>query len=44
MQFIYGMGAEAFEKRAAELATKFGEGFKLTDAVKATIRKYEPKY
>ena len=44
MQFIYGMGIEAFEKRAAELAAQFGPGFVLTDDVKATIRKYQPVY
>jgi 3-hydroxyacyl-CoA dehydrogenase/enoyl-CoA hydratase/3-hydroxybutyryl-CoA epimerase len=44
MQFIYGMGVEAFEARAAELAQKFGAGFALTDAVKAAIRKYQPTY
>ena len=44
MQFIYGMGIEAFEARAAELAQKFGDGFALTDAVKAAIRKYQPAY
>jgi len=44
MQFIYGMGVDAFETRAAELATKYGDGFKLTDEVKAAIRKYQPQY
>jgi 3-hydroxyacyl-CoA dehydrogenase / enoyl-CoA hydratase / 3-hydroxybutyryl-CoA epimerase len=44
MQFIYGMGIEAFEKRAAELAAQFGPGFALTDAVKAAIRKHQPQY
>ena len=44
MQFIYGMGIEAFEARAAELAKQFGNGFTLTDEVKAAIRKYQPQY
>ena len=44
MQFIYGMGMEAFEARAAELAQTFGHGFALTDAVKAAIRKHQPIY
>jgi 3-hydroxyacyl-CoA dehydrogenase / enoyl-CoA hydratase / 3-hydroxybutyryl-CoA epimerase len=44
MQFIYGMGMEAFEKRAAELAAQFGPGFELTDAVKAAIRQHQPQY
>ena len=44
MQFIYGMGMEAFEKRAAELATQFGPGFGLTNEVKAAIRQYQPVF
>ena len=44
MQFIYGMGIEAFEKRAAELAQQFGHGFALTDDVKAAIRTFQPRY
>ncbi len=44
MQFIYGLGIEAFEVRAAELARQFGEGFVLSDAVKATVRAYQPVY
>jgi 3-hydroxyacyl-CoA dehydrogenase/enoyl-CoA hydratase/3-hydroxybutyryl-CoA epimerase len=44
MQFIYGMGIEAFEARAAELAQRYGEGFKLNETVKTAIRKYQPQY
>ena len=44
MQFIYGMGIDAFEARCAELASHYGEGFALSEAVKATIRKFEPVY
>ena len=44
MQFIYGMGIEVFEKRAAELAKAYGQGFALTDEVKAAIRTYQPVY
>ncbi len=44
MQFIYGMGVDAFEKRSTELAQRHGDGFALSDAVKAAIRKYEPKW
>jgi 3-hydroxyacyl-CoA dehydrogenase/enoyl-CoA hydratase/3-hydroxybutyryl-CoA epimerase len=44
MQFIYGMGLEAFAKRCDELAAKFGPGFVLDDAVKATIKKHQPVY
>ena len=44
MQFIYGMGIDALEARAAELARQFGNGFALSDAVKATIRQFQPVY
>ncbi len=44
MQFIYGMGIDTFMHRADELAAQFGPGFALTDAVRATIRKYQPVY
>jgi 3-hydroxyacyl-CoA dehydrogenase/enoyl-CoA hydratase/3-hydroxybutyryl-CoA epimerase len=44
MQFVYGMGIEAFEARAAELAAQFGQGFGLSEADQATIRRFEPKY
>ncbi len=44
MQFIYGMGMEAFVKRSAELAAKFGEGFVVSEAVVKTIRAFQPVY
>jgi len=44
MQFIYGMGIDAFVKRADELAQRFGAGFALTDEVKAAIRRFAPVY
>ena len=44
MQFIYGMGIEAFVKRADELAAQFGDGFVLTNEVKAAIARYQPVY
>jgi len=44
LQFIYGMGIEAFEKRCAALAAKFGPGFALSDATKAAIRQHQPVY
>ena len=44
MQFIYGMGIEAFERRADELAKQYGNGFQLSAEVKAAIRKYQPVY
>ncbi len=44
MQFIYGMGIDDFIARADALAQKFGPGFALSDAVKATIRQHQPVY
>jgi 3-hydroxyacyl-CoA dehydrogenase/enoyl-CoA hydratase/3-hydroxybutyryl-CoA epimerase len=44
MQFIYGMGVEAFVKRAAELTAQFGPGFALTNEVVKTIREFQPVY
>ncbi len=44
LQFIYGMGIEAFEQRCAELATRHGSGFILADAVKAALRQHQPQY
>jgi 3-hydroxyacyl-CoA dehydrogenase / enoyl-CoA hydratase / 3-hydroxybutyryl-CoA epimerase len=44
MQFIYGMGVDAFVKRSAELAAKFGAGFEVTDEVVKTIRAFQPVY
>jgi len=42
MQFIYSEGVEHFTQRSAELAMRYGEGFALSDAVKAVISKYRP--
>ena len=42
MQFIYGMGVEAFERRAKQLAERFGPGFALSDEVGAAVRRYQP--
>ena len=44
MQFIYSMGAKAFIQRCQELTAKFGAGFALTDATKAAIVCYTPRY
>ncbi|OGB10258.1 MAG: 3-hydroxyacyl-CoA dehydrogenase [Burkholderiales bacterium RIFCSPHIGHO2_12_FULL_61_11] len=44
MQFIYGMGMNAFVQRADQLATRFGPGFVLNDKVKAAIRQHQPVY
>ena len=44
MQFIYGMGVDAFVHRADALAQRHGNGFRLTDAVKDAIRRHEPRW
>ena len=44
MQFIYGMGLDAFAARCGTLAAKHGVGFELTPEVKATIALYQPVY
>jgi len=44
LQFIYGMGIDAFEKRSAKLAATHGSGFVLSDAVKAALRQHQPVY
>ncbi len=44
MQFIYGLGIDAFSRRCDELAARHGAGFVLTDAVKASIRQHQPVY
>jgi 3-hydroxyacyl-CoA dehydrogenase/enoyl-CoA hydratase/3-hydroxybutyryl-CoA epimerase len=44
MQFIYGQGIDAFEKRCAELAARHGSGFALSDAERAAIRRHQPVY
>jgi 3-hydroxyacyl-CoA dehydrogenase / enoyl-CoA hydratase / 3-hydroxybutyryl-CoA epimerase len=44
MQFIYGTGIDAFVARAKELEQQCGAGFKMTDSVIDTIRKFQPVY
>ena len=44
MQFIYGMGIDAFVTRADELAQTFGDGFALTAEVKDSIARHQPVY
>ena len=44
LQFIYGMGINAFVARADALAGQFGDGFALSAAVKETIAQHEPVY
>ena len=42
MQFIYSEGVAHFTQRSAELAARYGEGFALSEAVKAVIEKHRP--
>jgi 3-hydroxyacyl-CoA dehydrogenase/enoyl-CoA hydratase/3-hydroxybutyryl-CoA epimerase len=44
MQFIYGMGVDAFIARAAQLAQLHGPGFTLSPEVQDTIRRHQPLY
>lgn len=44
MQFIYGMGIDAFVARAAELEQQFGAGFTLSASVQETLRRHQPRY
>ena len=44
LQFIYGMGIDAFLKRAAELAAKHGTGFAVSAEVADALRRHEPHY
>ena len=44
MQFIYGMGVDAFCKRASELAAKFGDGFVVDAQVRDAIKRHTPVY
>jgi 3-hydroxyacyl-CoA dehydrogenase/enoyl-CoA hydratase/3-hydroxybutyryl-CoA epimerase len=44
LQFIYGMGIDAFEARCAELAAHHGPGFVLSEAVKDALRQHQPVY
>ena len=44
MQFIYGMGVDAFLHRAEVLAAKYGPGFVVSPQVKDAIRRHEPRW
>ena len=44
MQFIYGMGVDAFFHRAEVLASKYGKGFALSPQVKDAVRQHQPTY
>jgi 3-hydroxyacyl-CoA dehydrogenase/enoyl-CoA hydratase/3-hydroxybutyryl-CoA epimerase len=44
LQFIYGMGIDAFAKRANELAARHGQGFELAADVVQTLQRHQPVY
>jgi 3-hydroxyacyl-CoA dehydrogenase/enoyl-CoA hydratase/3-hydroxybutyryl-CoA epimerase len=44
LQFVYGMGVEAFCARAAQLAEQFGPGFVVTDEVRASLERFTPQW
>ncbi|MEP6823935.1 MAG: 3-hydroxyacyl-CoA dehydrogenase family protein, partial [Ramlibacter sp.] len=44
LQFIYGMGIDAFCARAAVLAGRYGAGFEVTPAVQEALRRHQPVY
>ena len=44
LQFIYGMGVDAFAKRCAELEQNYGPRFALTEKVIACLKKHQPIY
>lgn len=44
LQFIYGQGIEAFERRCDVLARRFGRGFLLDGAARDAIRRFQPQY
>ncbi len=44
LQFVYGMGVDAFAARAAQLAQAHGEGFALNDSVLEALRRHQPRY
>jgi 3-hydroxyacyl-CoA dehydrogenase/enoyl-CoA hydratase/3-hydroxybutyryl-CoA epimerase len=44
LQFIYGVGIDAFCARASQLAERYGPGFVVTAQVRDAIRKHQPVY
>ncbi len=44
LQFIYGMGIDAFCAKSAQLARKYGAGFELSDKVIEAVRAHQPVY
>ena len=44
LQFVYGMGVDAFVARSATLAARHGAGFTLSPGVVAALRQHQPTY
>lgn len=44
LQFIYGMGIKTFVQRSNMLAARFGEGFEVSDEVRACLEQHQPVY
>jgi len=44
LQFIYGVGIDAFSARASQLAGQYGPGFALTAQVLDSLRAHQPVY
>jgi len=44
LQFVYGQGIEAFERRCDALARRFGRGFLLDGAAREALRRFQPRY
>ncbi len=44
LQFVYGMGVDAFVARSATLAARHGVGFTLSPGAVATLRQHQPTY
>ncbi len=44
LQFVYGMGIEAFAARVGSLAQAHGPGFALSEGVQNTLRQHKPQY
>jgi 3-hydroxyacyl-CoA dehydrogenase/enoyl-CoA hydratase/3-hydroxybutyryl-CoA epimerase len=44
LQFIYAQGVDAFEARCAQLASQYGVGFAINDAVSQSLRQHQPLY
>jgi 3-hydroxyacyl-CoA dehydrogenase/enoyl-CoA hydratase/3-hydroxybutyryl-CoA epimerase len=44
LQFIYGQGVDAFQRRCEELAERYGAGFVVTPEVINALEQHHPVY